>query len=107
MVGDGKPFVAVLVTLDEQALGRWKSQHNIPASRSVDELAHDATLRAEIQDAINAVNSTVSHAEAIKKFYILDKDFTEESGELTPTMKVKRNVVVQRYSEVLEKLYSR
>ena len=107
VVGDGKPFVAVLVTLDEEALGRWKSQHNIDASRSVADVAHDASLRAEIQDAINAVNATVSHAEAIKKFYILDDDFTEESGELTPTMKVKRNVVVQRYSEVLDKLYSR
>ena len=107
VVGDGKPFVGVLVTLDEQALARWKSQHNIDASRSVSELVHDASLRAEVQDAVNAANATVSHAEAIKKFYILTDDFTEESGELTPTMKVKRNVVVERYADALEQLYSR
>ena len=107
VVGDGKPFVGVLVTLDEQALARWKSQHNIDASRSVSELVHDASLRAEVQDAVNAANATVSHAEAIKKFYILNDDFTEESGELTPTMKVKRNVVVERYADALEQLYSR
>ena len=107
VVGDGKPFVGVLVTLDEEALARWKSQHNIDASRSVSELVHDASLRAEVQDAVNAANATVSHAEAIKKFYILNDDFTEESGELTPTMKVKRNVVVERYADALEQLYSR
>lgn len=107
VVGDGKPFVGVLVTLDEQALARWKSQHNIDASRSVSDLVHDASLRAEVQDAVNAANATVSHAEAIKKFYILTDDFTEESGELTPTMKVKRNVVVERYADALEQLYSR
>ena len=107
VVGDGKPFVGVLVTLDEQALARWKSQHNIDASRSVSELVHDASLRAEVQDAVNAANATVSHAEAIKKFYILNDDFTEESGELTPTMKVKRNVVVERYADALEQLYAR
>lgn len=107
VVGDGKPFVGVLVTLDEGALARWKSQHNIDASRSVSDLVHDASLRAEIQDAVNAANATVSHAEAIKKFYILTDDFTEESGELTPTMKVKRNVVVERYADALEQLYSR
>ncbi|MEY8209881.1 AMP-dependent synthetase/ligase [Corynebacterium sp. MNWGS58] len=107
VVGDGKPFVGVLVTLDEGALARWKSQHNIDASRSVSELVHDASLRAEVQDAVNAANATVSHAEAIKKFYILTDDFTEESGELTPTMKVKRNVVVERYADALEQLYSR
>ena len=107
VVGDGKPFVGVLVTLDEEALARWKSQHNIDASRSVSELVHDASLRAEVQDAVNAANATVSHAEAIKKFYILTDDFTEESGELTPTMKVKRNVVVERYADALEQLYSR
>lgn len=107
VVGDGKPFVGVLVTLDEEALARWKSQHNIDASRSVSDLVHDASLRAEVQDAVNAANATVSHAEAIKKFYILTDDFTEESGELTPTMKVKRNVVVERYADALEQLYSR
>ena len=105
VVGDGKPFVGLLVTLDEEAVSRWKQARNIPESRTITDLAIDPTLRAEIQDAINATNSMVSHAEAIKKFYILDRDLTEEADELTPTMKVKRNVVARRYADAIEHLY--
>lgn len=107
VVGDGKPFVGVLITLDEDALKRWKLNRNIPESRDIKELAHDPVLRAEIQDAINEVNSTVSSAEGIKKFYILDQDLTEEADELTPTMKVKRNVVARRYSDAIDHIYKR
>lgn len=107
VVGDGKPFIGLLLTLDEEAVLSWKLEHNIPTNRSVQDLATDATLRAEIQDAINQVNATVSHAEAIKKFYILESDLTEEGNELTPTMKVKRNVVAQRYASAIDHLYKR
>ncbi|MFS0502595.1 AMP-dependent synthetase/ligase [Corynebacterium striatum] len=106
VVGDGKPFIGVLLTLDEDALKRWKAEHNIPANRTMKEVATDATLRAEIQDAINQVNTTVSHAEAIKKFFILESDLTEEDNELTPTMKVKRYVVAQRYAGAIDQIYS-
>lgn len=107
VVGDGKPFVGVLITLDPDILKRWKLDRNIPENRSTKELATEPQLRAEIQDAINEVNATVSHAEAIKKFYILESDLTEEENELTPTLKVKRNVVAQRYSDAIEHLYTR
>ncbi|MDN6198898.1 AMP-dependent synthetase/ligase [Corynebacterium flavescens] len=107
VVGDGKPFVGLLLTLDEEAMNRWKLEHNIPANRSMRELATDPTLRAEIQDAINQVNSTVSHAEAIKKFFILEADLTEEDNELTPTMKVKRYIVAQRYADAINHIYSK
>lgn len=107
VVGDGKPFIGVLLTLEEDQLKRWKADHNIPANRSMREVATDATLRAEIQDAINQVNTTVSHAEAIKKFYILESDLTEEDNELTPTMKVKRYVVAQRYANAIDHIYSK
>ncbi|KQB85098.1 AMP-dependent synthetase/ligase [Corynebacterium oculi] len=107
VVGDGKPFIGVLITLDEEELARWKHGRNIPDSRSVREVAADPVLRAEIQDAINTANATVSHAEGIKKFYILDHDLTEENNELTPTMKVKRNVVTERYAEDIERIYRR
>ncbi|WP_268836566.1 AMP-dependent synthetase/ligase [Corynebacterium argentoratense] len=107
VVGDGKPFVGVLVSLDEEAFNRWKLDHNIPASKTVSDLAVDPMLRAEIQDAINETNSLVSHAEAIKKFYILDRDLSEEENELTPTMKIKRNVVVRRFAEEIDFLYKR
>ncbi|MCQ9342169.1 AMP-dependent synthetase/ligase [Corynebacterium kozikiae] len=105
VVGDGKPFVGLLVTLDEDALARWRSAHNVPEAKKISELAHDPVLRAEIQDAVNQVNATVSHSEAIKKFYVLDQDLTEEADELTPTMKVKRNVVTRRYSDAIEQIY--
>ena len=107
VVGDGKPFVGVLITLDPDILKRWKLDRNIPENRSTKELATEPQLRAEIQDAINKVNATVSHAEAIKKFYILESDLTEEENELTPTLKVKRNVVAQRYSDAIDHLYTR
>ena len=107
VVGDGKPFVGALITLDPDNLKRWKLDHNIPENRSMDDIATDATLRAEVQDAVNKVNSTVSHAEGIKKFYILESDLTEDENELTPTMKVKRNVVAQRYASAIEHIYKR
>lgn len=107
VVGDGKPFVGVLITLDPDILKRWKLDRNIPENRSTKELATEPQLRAEIQDAINEVNATVSHAEAIKKFYILESDLTEEENELTPTLKIKRNVVAQRYSDAIDHLYTR
>ena len=107
VVGDGKPFVGALITLDPDILKRWKLDHNIPENRSMSDIATDATLRAEVQDAVNKVNSTVSHAEGIKKFYILESDLTEDENELTPTMKVKRNVVSQRYASAIEHIYKR
>lgn len=107
VVGDGKPFIAVLITLDDDVLSRWRQDRNIPDSTPIKELATDPVLRAGIQDAVNNANTTVSHAEAIKKFYILDRDLTEEENELTPTLKVKRNVVTQRYSEEIDKIYRR
>lgn len=107
VVGDGKPFVGLLVTLDPDNLKRWKLNRNIPESRSLQELATDAALRAEVQDAINNANATVSHSEAIKRFFILDRDLTEEDDELTPTLKVKRNVVVRRYSDAIDHIYRR
>src|SRR5699024_5159520 len=88
-------------------LKRWKLDRNIPENRSIKDLATEPQLRAEIQDAINEVNATVSHAEAIKKFYILESDLSEEENELTPTLKVKRNVVAQRYSDAIDHLYAR
>lgn len=107
VVGDGKPFVGLLVTLDPDMLKRWKLNHNIAESRTVSEIATDPALRAEIQDAVNNANATVSHSEAIKKFYILDRDLTEEADELTPTLKVKRNVVVRRYADAIDHIYNR
>lgn len=105
VVGDGKPFVAVLIALDEDAMVRWKLAHNYSENKPIKDLVTEPMLRAEIQDAVNAANSSVSHAEAIKKFYILDRDLTEEENEVTPTMKVKRNVVVHRFADEIDWIY--
>lgn len=105
LVGDGKPFVGALVTLDEDAVTRWKLEHNVAESTAVKDLATDPKLRAEIQDAVNAANQSVSHTESIKKFFILDRDLTEEDDELTPTLKIKRNVVARRYADAIDFLY--
>ena len=86
---------------------KWKRDHGVNDNVSNRELHANPVLRAEIQDAINDANSTVSHAEAVKKFHILDRDFTEEQGELTATLKVKRHVVSQHFSRDIANLYQK
>ena len=105
IVGDGKPYVGVLVTLDEDELRRWKERNNVPESTPLRQLVKTPELRAYVQDAVNEVNRTVSHAEQIKKFRILTRDLSEDSGEMTPTMKIKRNVVFERYKKDIDRLY--
>lgn len=105
VVGDGQPFIACLITLDEEAFKKWKKDHGINENAEVKDVASNPVLRAEVQDAINDANSMVSHAEAIKKFHILPRDFTEERGELTATMKIKRYVITNAYREEIDNLY--
>ncbi|MDL4819894.1 AMP-dependent synthetase/ligase [Actinomadura opuntiae] len=106
VVGDGRKFISALVTLDEEALGPWKERHGKPAAMSVDELRRDPDIVAEIDGAVAAANSSVSHAEAIKKYVILGVDFTEEAGHMTPSLKVKRNVVMKDFADEIESLYT-
>ncbi|MFI0487325.1 AMP-dependent synthetase/ligase [Actinomadura sp. 9N215] len=106
VVGDGRKFVAALVTLDEEALGPWKERHGKPAAMTADELRRDPDLVAEIDAAVAAANASVSHAEAIKKQVILGVDFTEDAGHLTPSLKVKRNVVMKDFADEIEALYT-
>jgi long-chain acyl-CoA synthetase len=107
VVGDQRPFVAALVTVDEEALSSWKAEHGKPAEASVADLGSDEELRREIQAAIDEANEAVSRAEGIRAFRIIPRDFSEEDGTLTPTMKVKRAVVVERYADDIEALYRR
>ena len=107
VVGDQKPFIGALVTLDEDALSGWKAAHGKPADATAADLAKDVDLIAEIDAAVAETNKSVSHAEAIKKYRILPGDFTEESGEMTPTMKLKRNVIVKSYADEIEAIYAR
>jgi long-chain acyl-CoA synthetase len=105
VVGDGKPYIAALVAADPEALALWKADNGRPDTATMAELRGDAALRAEIQAAIDEANRAVSQAEAIKRFVILDEDLTEAGGQLTPTLKVRRSVVVDRYAAAIAALY--
>jgi long-chain acyl-CoA synthetase len=106
VVGDRQPFVAVLVTIDEESLPAWKTENGKPAEAKVADLRQDETLRATIQAAIDDANRAVSKAEAIKVFRILPVDFTEGNGLLTPSLKVKRNVVAKEYADEIAAIYN-
>jgi long-chain acyl-CoA synthetase len=107
VVGDRQPFVAALVTVDEDAWPAWKSEHGRPERATVAELRHDPELRAAVQHAVDDANKAVSQAEAIKVFRILPRDFTESTGELTPSLKVKRNVVLKEYADEIAAIYAK
>ncbi|MEU8299600.1 long-chain fatty acid--CoA ligase [Micromonospora sp. NPDC048909] len=104
LVGDRRPYVAALVTIDEQAWPRWRAAHGLPAV-SVGQLRRSPELRGEIQAAVERANATVSHAEQVKTFDILPRDFTEDTGELTPTLKIKRESVQAHYGADIDALY--
>jgi long-chain acyl-CoA synthetase len=106
VVGDGRPYIACLVTLDEEALEHWKQQHGKPASATVADLATDPDLLADIQSAVDDANKAVSRAESIRKFRVLAVDFTEDGGHLTPSLKIRRSVVLKDFAAEIDALYS-
>ncbi len=106
VVGDGKPFIAALITVDADALPGWRERNGKPAGAGVADLLDDPELRAEIGNAVTDANRAVSRAEQIREFRILPEDFTEARGELTPTMKVKRAVVAKSYADEIAQLYA-
>jgi long-chain acyl-CoA synthetase len=106
VVGDNRPFIGALVTLDEEALPGWLQRHGLPAETTVAEAADNDTVRAAVQELINNANQSVSQAEAIKSFRIVPRDFTEASGHLTPSMKVKRAQVMKDFESVVDEMYA-
>jgi long-chain acyl-CoA synthetase len=105
LIGDRRPFVSALITIDPQAWPRWLAQHGRPPATGVGELREDQALRTEVQAAVDEANEAVSHPEAIKKFRILPEDFSETNGTLTPTLKVKRAAVQDRYAQDIAAIY--
>jgi long-chain acyl-CoA synthetase len=106
VVGDGRPFIACLITLDEEAVGHWLARHKRPADTTIAKLADDPDMIADIEVAVDEANLAVSRAESIRRFRILPVDFTEQNGYLTPSLKVRRGVVMKDFAAEIEALYS-
>ncbi len=104
VVGDGQPFIAALVTLDREAVAAWAEQRG--KTGKVEDLVDDTDLRAEIETAVEDANKAVSKAESIRKFRILPEEWTEEGGQLTPSLKLKRNVVMRENKDDIAALYT-
>ncbi|MEW9870520.1 long-chain fatty acid--CoA ligase [Arthrobacter sp. HS15c] len=105
VVGDNRPFIGALVTLDQEALPGWLQRHGLPNTTTLDEAVENPVVKAAVQDLITHANASVSQAEAIKSFRIVAADFTEASGHLTPSMKVKRGQVMKDFETVIEEMY--
>ena len=106
VVGDQRPFIGCLVTLDGEALPGWLAAHGRPEGTSAADLADDPELRAELQAAVDEANRAVSQAEAIRSFVVLPHDWTEEGGQITPSLKVKRAVVLAQHADQVDALYA-
>ncbi|MEJ5867913.1 long-chain fatty acid--CoA ligase [Pseudokineococcus sp. 5B2Z-1] len=104
VVGDGRSSVGALVTLDQEALDAWLTQSGRPAAPAAD-LVEDPDLLAELRRAVDAANESVSSAEGIRRLRVLPVDLTEEGGQLTPSMKVKRGVVLEEFADEVEAMY--
>jgi long-chain acyl-CoA synthetase len=105
VVGDARPFIAALITLDPDAAGQWANNHGL-GDLPAEELTASAELRTVIQWAVDDANRSVSRAESIRAFEVLPDGLTIESGELTPTLKVRRSVVAARRADVIGRLYA-
>ena len=105
-MGDHKPFISALVTLDPEMLPTWLANNGLPADMSLADAATNEKVRAEVQGAIDRANTRVSRAESIRKFTILPLEWTEASGHLTPKMSIKRNVIVKDYADAIEDIYA-
>ncbi|MEO8888923.1 MAG: AMP-dependent synthetase/ligase [Jatrophihabitantaceae bacterium] len=106
VVGDQQPFIAALITIDPESFPTWLAQNGKPASTTVEDVAGDTDLHAKIQQAIDDANKAVSKAESIRKFTILNEDWTEAGGQITPSLKLKRNVVMKECADQIAELYS-
>jgi long-chain acyl-CoA synthetase len=104
MYGDRKPFPVALITLDPEEILPWATEHGLP--EDLGELAHHEDVIALVQKELDRANANYARVEQIKKFAILDRDLSIDDGELTPTLKVKRNVINDRYHELFESMYS-
>ena len=102
VVGDQRPFIGALVTLDPESLALWLPAHGLSTETPVDRLATNAAVREEIQQYVDKANATVSRAESVRKFAVLDTQFTQENKCLTPSLKVVRPAVNHVFADVID-----
>ena len=105
VVGDARPYIAALVTIDPESFPVWKAEHGKDPAASLADMLDDPDLLTSIQHAVDDANKAVSKAESIRRFRILPVDWTEDSGQLTPSMKLKRAVVMREFASDVESLY--
>jgi long-chain acyl-CoA synthetase len=105
MYGDRRPYPVALITLDEEEIVPWAREHDLP--ETVSELAENDEVRGLVQGLLDDVNAKYAQVEQVKRFTILDHDLDADRGELTPTLKVKRNVVYENYADVFDELYAK
>src|SRR6202008_1756568 len=101
VIGDRRPYLVALITLDPEEAPAFAKEHGL----SVEELPDSDAMKAAVQEQVDEVNGKVGPVEQIKKFKILDHDLSQETGELTPTLKVKRNVVHEKFADVVDRVY--
>jgi len=106
VVGEGRPYVGCLVTLDPEELEQWRRRHGRAADASARDVTTDSYLVADIQKAVDEANKAVSRAESVRRFRILPSDLTEAAGQLTPSDKVRRDVVARDFAAEIEALYA-
>jgi long-chain acyl-CoA synthetase len=104
VIGDRRPYLVALVTLDPEEAAKYASEHGLPAD--VEALAGNPEVKASIERHVESINSKFARVEQVKKIEILPRDLSQEGGELTPTLKVKRNVVADKYAHEIESLYT-
>ena len=102
VVGDQRPFIGALVTLDPESLAIWLPAHGLSTETPVDRLATNAAVREEIQQYVDKANATVSRAESVRKFAVLDTQFTQENKCLTPSLKVVRSAVNRVFADAID-----
>ena len=105
VIGDRRPFLSALVTLDEEKAPEFAKEHRIEGDMAAI-AAHERTLK-EIQGAVDELNSNLSKVEGVKKFRVLERDFLQEENEITPTLKVKRRTIGDLYADVIEEMYAK
>jgi long-chain acyl-CoA synthetase len=104
MYGDRRPFPVALATLDPEEIGPWAKEQGLSDDPAV--LSKDPKVQELVQGILDKVNERYAQVEQVKKFAILDHDLSQETGELTPTLKVKRNIVNEKYADLFDSLYA-